>query len=78
MGVTAAALARLFGAGWPVVAVSLLVGIVTQALRQGFAQRGTNPIAVAGIAAFGGGVTGAVAMRLFPARRRHYAWWRRA
>jgi uncharacterized membrane protein YjjP (DUF1212 family) len=66
VGVTAAALARLFGGGWPVVAVSLLVGIVTQSLRQGLAGRGTNPIAVAGLAAFGGGVTGAVVMKLFP------------
>jgi uncharacterized membrane protein YjjP (DUF1212 family) len=67
MGLTAASLARLFGGSWPVVGVSLLVGIVTQALRQSFAGRGTNPIAGAGLAAFGGGATGAVAMKLFPA-----------
>ena len=66
VGVTAAALARLFGGGWAVVAVSLLVGMVTQALRQAFAGRDTNPIAGAGLAAFGGGATGAVAMQAFP------------
>ena len=67
VGVTAAALARLFGGGWPVVAVSLLVGTVTQALRQVLAGHGTNPIAAAGLAAFGGGATGAVVMKAFPA-----------
>lgn len=66
VGMTAAALARLFGGGWTVVAVSLLVGMVTQALRQSFAGHGTNPIAVAGLAAFGGGATGALVMKLFP------------
>lgn len=66
IGVTAAALARLFGGSWAVVAVSLLVGLVTQALRQALAGRGVNPIAVAGLAAFGGGATGAVAMKAVP------------
>ncbi len=66
IGITAAALARLFGGGWAVVAVSLLVGMVTQALRQTFTRHGTNPIAVAGLAAFGGGATGALVMTLLP------------
>lgn len=67
VGITAAALARLFGGAWVVVAVSLLVGVVTQALRQVFAAHAVNPIAVAGLAAFGGGATGALVMKLFPA-----------
>ncbi len=67
VGVTAASLARLFGGSWTVVAVALLVGMVTQALRQGLAGRGVNPIAGAGLAAFGGGATGAILMRAFPA-----------
>src|SRR5262249_12414408 len=66
MGLTAAALARLFGGAWPVVGVSALVGIVTQGLRQHLAAAGTNPIAGAPIAPFGGGVVGAVRMKAFP------------
>ena len=66
VGVTAAALARLFGGSWIVVAVSLLVGMVTQGLRLALAQRGVNPIAGAGLAAFGGGATGALTMLAFP------------
>ena len=60
-------MARLFGGSWAVVAVALLVGMVTQALRQSLAARGANPIAGAGLAAFGGGATGALVMKLFPA-----------
>lgn len=67
VGVTAAALARLFGGSWVVVVVSLLVGMVTQGLRQALARRGVNPIAGAGLAAFGGGATGALTMQAFPA-----------
>ena len=66
MGLTAAALARLFGGAWPVVGVSVLVGIVTQVLRQRLAAAGTNPIAGAALAAFGGGLFGAVVMKAFP------------
>ncbi|MBI5129368.1 MAG: threonine/serine exporter family protein [Rhodopseudomonas palustris] len=66
MGVTAASLARLFGAAWPVVGVSVLVGIVTQSLRQYLAASGTNPVAGAALAAFGGAMVGLLAMRAFP------------
>ncbi|TNB48098.1 threonine/serine exporter family protein [Martelella lutilitoris] len=66
MGLTAAALARLFGAEWPVVYVSVLVGIMTQTLRQTLNRCGVHPVAMAGLAAFGGGLAGALAIRLFP------------
>ncbi|MEZ2128667.1 MULTISPECIES: threonine/serine exporter ThrE family protein [unclassified Sinorhizobium] len=66
MGITAASLARLFGAAWPVVGVSFLVGLVTQCLRQSFGAFAVNPIAGAGLAAFGGGLVGALLMRAFP------------
>ncbi|UYO55171.1 threonine/serine ThrE exporter family protein [Rhodopseudomonas palustris] len=66
MGVTAASLARLFGAAWPVVGVAVLVGIVTQGLRQSLAAVATNPVAGAGLAAFGGALVGLLAMRAFP------------
>lgn len=66
MGLTAASLARLFGAEWDVVYVSALVGIVTQMIRQWLTGRSTNPIVSAALAAFGGGLTGAIVMRAFP------------
>ncbi|MCW5736202.1 MAG: threonine/serine exporter family protein [Enhydrobacter sp.] len=66
IGITAAALARLFGGGWPVVAVSFLVGVVTQLLRQTLGAHRTNPVGGAALAAFGGGLIGALAMRAFP------------
>jgi uncharacterized membrane protein YjjP (DUF1212 family) len=66
MGVTAAALARLFGGAWVVVAVSGLVGVATQALRWRLGRAGANPVAGAALAACGGGLVGAVAMRAFP------------
>lgn len=66
MGVTAASLARLFGGAWPVVGVSIIVGVVTQLLRQYLGASSANPVAGAGIAAFGGGLVGALVMKLFP------------
>lgn len=66
MGLTAAALARLFGAEWPVVYVSVLVGIVTQTLRQMLNRYGIHPFAMSALAAFGGGVAGALAIKVFP------------
>lgn len=65
MGLTAASLARLFGATWPVVFVSVLVGIVTQLLRRCLGTPSVNPIAGAALAAFGGGLVGALATRAF-------------
>lgn len=66
MGITAASLARLFGGAWPVVGVSVLVGIATQLLRQWLGGSSTNPIAGAALAAFVGGLVGAVVMKAFP------------
>lgn len=66
IGITAAALARLFGGGWSVVAVSFLVGLATQLLRQTLGASRTNPVGEAALAAFGGGVVGALAMKAFP------------
>lgn len=66
MGVTAAALARLFGAQWSVVAVSVLAGCVTQTLRQTLNRYGVPLVAMSAIAAFGGGVVGALTMQFFP------------
>ncbi|MBY8975987.1 threonine/serine exporter family protein [Rhodobacteraceae bacterium NNCM2] len=66
MGLAAAALARLFGAEWTVVYVTVLVGMVTQSIRYLLGRAGTNPIAMAALTAFGGGLTGAVVMTAFP------------
>lgn len=66
MGITAASLARLFGAAWAVVGVSVLVGMATQGLRQGFGRAGTNPVAGVALAAFGGGLVGALVMKAIP------------
>lgn len=66
MGVTAASLARLFGAAWPVVGVSVLVGIVTQELRQYLSAAAVNPVAGAALAACGGALVGLLAMRAIP------------
>ncbi|WP_245500655.1 threonine/serine exporter family protein [Rhizobium sp. BK251] len=66
MGVTAASLARLFGGVWAVVSVSFLVGIATQFLRQSLGGSSVNPIAGAALAAFGGGLVGALVMKAFP------------
>jgi len=66
IGITAAALARLFGGSWSVVGISFLVGVVTQLLRQTLGAHHTNPVGGAALAAFGGGLFGALAMRVFP------------
>ena len=66
MGVTAASLARLFGGAWTVVGVSALVGMATQLLRQELVRSAANPVAGAALAAFGGGLVGAVVMKAFP------------
>ena len=66
MGFTAASLARLFGGDWSVVGVSVVVGIVTQWLRQHLGNASSNPIASAALAAFGGGLVGALFMKTFP------------
>lgn len=66
MGLTAASLARLFGGAWPVVGVCVLVGVATQLLRQRLGASSTNPIAGAALAAFAGGLIGAVVMKAFP------------
>lgn len=66
VGAAAASLARLFGGAWEVVAVSLVVGMATQALRMALGRLQMNAVAGAAICAFVGGAVGAVGMRLFP------------
>ena len=66
MGLTAASLARLFGGAWPVVGVSVLVGIVNLLLRQRFSAWAMNPIASATLVALVSGLVGALAMKAFP------------
>lgn len=66
VGVAAAALARLFGGAWEVVAVSLVVGMVTQAVRMLLARSATNAVAGAALCAFVGGSIGALGMKFFP------------
>jgi uncharacterized membrane protein YjjP (DUF1212 family) len=66
MGLTAASMARLFGGVWPVVGVSVLVGIVNLLLRQRFAASSMNPIATAALVALASGLVGALAMKAFP------------
>ena len=66
MGVTAASLARLFGGAWPVVGVSVLVGIVSLLLRQRLAASSVNPIATAALVALASGLVGALAMKAVP------------
>jgi uncharacterized membrane protein YjjP (DUF1212 family) len=66
MGLTAASLARLFAGAWPVVGVSVLVGIVNFLLRQRLGAWSMNPIATAALVAFASGLVGALAMKAFP------------
>lgn len=66
MGVTAASLARLFGGPWQVVGACVVVGIVTQLLRQLLSMRASNHVGNAAIAAFGGGLVAAAVMKFFP------------
>ncbi|RAI01802.1 hypothetical protein DLJ53_10370 [Acuticoccus sediminis] len=66
MGVTAAALARLFGASAVVALVSAAVGATIWLLRLRLRAAGMNPIAAAALAAFGGGLLGSVAIGAVP------------
>ncbi|MBJ3777117.1 threonine/serine exporter family protein [Acuticoccus mangrovi] len=66
MGVTAAALARLFSATAAVTFVSVFVGASAWTIRARLAAAGMNPIAAAALAAFGGGLVGSLGVQLFP------------
>ena len=66
MGLTAASLARLFAGAWPVVGVSVLVGIVSFLLRQRFGAWSMNQVASAALVALASGLVGALAMKAFP------------
>ncbi len=66
MGVVTASLARLFGGEWPVVFIAIFGGIVTQFVRQTLNGYGMHPVAGSFGAAFIGGLSGALLMKLFP------------
>lgn len=66
VAVTAAALARLFGATWPVMAASFVAGLVSTVLRRAFAARHVNPIGGAFATALISGLAGALAIHLSP------------
>lgn len=66
MATTAAALARLFGATWTVVAASFVAGLVNLLLRTRLGKYGMNGIAVAAITAFVSGVAGVLVLKPFP------------
>lgn len=66
VAVTAASLARLFGADWPVVGAAFAAGAVSILLRQALARHGLNAIAVAFGTAFLSGLCSAVAVRFAP------------
>ncbi len=57
MASTTAALARLFGAQWPVVGAALLAGLVSMILRRALARRDMLPAAIAAVTAFVSGMT---------------------
>lgn len=66
VAVTAASLARLFGADWPVVGAAFGAGAISMLLRLGLARHGFNALAVAFATAFVSGLCSALAVRLAP------------
>ncbi|RVU14110.1 threonine/serine ThrE exporter family protein [Methylobacterium oryzihabitans] len=66
VGVTAAALARLFGADWPVVAAAFAAGLVSTVLRRRFAAGGLNPFAATLATALVSGLVAVLLIRLAP------------
>src|SRR5262245_11556016 len=66
LGLTAASLARLFGGGVPVVAVTALVGILSAELGERLEAYSTNPIARTATVAFVTGMVGALILKAFP------------
>jgi len=63
---TAAALARLFGAAWPVVVGAFAAGLVSTMFRLWFGSRSLNPVAAALFTALISGIAGVTVLRLFP------------
>jgi uncharacterized membrane protein YjjP (DUF1212 family) len=63
VSVTAASLARLFDAAWPVVGAAFLAGAVSTVMRRALARRGINPIASAFAIAFVSGLFGTLLLR---------------
>ena len=66
LGLAAASLARLFGGGPTVVAVTALVGILSAELRERLEALSINPIAGAATLAFVTGTAGGLALNAFP------------
>ena len=66
VGVTAASLARLFGAAWPVVAVTLLAGVLGTVIRRWLTAKGANAIMAIFIVALISGASAGAAMRALP------------
>jgi uncharacterized membrane protein YjjP (DUF1212 family) len=64
VAVTAGALARLFGADWPVLAAALAAGAIGTALRFALARRRINPVTAAFAIALVSGVVAGSLMRL--------------
>jgi uncharacterized membrane protein YjjB (DUF3815 family) len=63
VSLTAASLARLFDADWPVVAASFLAGTVSTLMRRSLGRRGFNPIASTFTIAFVSGLFGTLLLR---------------
>lgn len=61
-----ASLARLFGAGWPVVAASFAAGLANAYLRRLFARRAINPTAAAFTTALVSSAVGAALLKAAP------------
>ena len=66
IALTAASLARLFGAEWPVVGAAFVAGAFSILLRLNFARRKWNPIGAAFLTAFLSGLAGALLLHRFP------------
>ncbi|MEP9378044.1 threonine/serine exporter family protein [Aquabacter sp. CN5-332] len=66
IGGTAAALARLFGADWPVVAAAFAAGMISMLLRRGFARHEMNSVAAALLTALLSGLAGALLLKGVP------------
>ena len=66
MALTAACLARLFGAEWPVVAAAFLAGVANTVLRRLLGRWTWNPVAAAFATALVSGLVGALALKTVP------------
>lgn len=66
LAITAASLARLFDATWPVAAAAFAAGLVGTALRITLARRGTNALAAFFVVALLSGVVAALAVQPWP------------